>query len=120
MLLGEREVDRDGAAAEELILANNELATLARERARRQRELERTRRELQATLDELRTSYWHLQKIQEVLPLCMSCGRVKTDAARWQSVAEYLKDNEIFLSHGYCPSCAELYAREHGLEESEP
>jgi PAS domain-containing protein len=116
-IVGEPEVDGDRSAAEELMLLNNELATLARERARRERELEQTRAELETTLEELRTSYWHLQKIQEVLPLCMKCGRVKTAEAEWQPVVDYLKENEIFLSHGYCPNCAETVEREFGLEE---
>lgn len=116
-LLGEPDTTGDRTAAEELMLLNNELATVARERARRERELERTRQRLEAAIEELETSYWHLQKIQEVLPLCMRCGKVKTDEARWQTVVEYLKDNEIFLSHGYCPSCTELVFREHGLTE---
>lgn len=119
-LLGEPDTSGDRTAAEELMRLNNELATVARERARRERELERTRRELEAAIEELETSYWHLKKIQEVLPLCMRCGKVKTDEARWQTVAEYLKENEIFLSHGYCPGCTELVFREHGLAEESP
>ena len=118
-IIGEPDVAGDRTAADELMRLNNELATMARERARRERELERTRQKLQAALDEIETSYWHLQKIQEVLPLCMQCGKVKTDEARWQTVADYLRENEIFLSHGYCPGCAEAVLREHGLLEAE-
>ena len=116
-IVGEPETEGDRTAAEELLRLNNELATLARERARQQRELERTKRKLSDAFEELRTSYWHLRKIQEVLPVCMKCGRVKGDGSEWQTVVDYLKDNEIFLSHGYCPPCAEEAMREMGLEE---
>ncbi len=116
LLLGEPDAAADAAAADELMRLNNELSTMARERARRQRELDRTRRELEATLEELETSYWHLQKIQEVLPVCMQCGKVKTVDLEWQSVIDYLKANDVFLSHGYCPDCADTVLREAGLE----
>jgi hypothetical protein len=116
-IVGEPDVRGDRGVVEEMVQLNNELATMARERARRERELERTRQRLQAALDELETSYWHLKKIQEVLPLCMRCGRVKTDEAEWQSVVEYLKANEIFLSHGYCPPCSTAVLQEFGLDE---
>jgi len=117
-LIGEPDDVGERALTTRLLSLNNELATMTREGARRERELERTRRELEAALDELRASYWHLQKIQEVLPLCMGCGKVKGDGSHWQSVVDYLKANEIFLSHGYCPTCAESVLREHGLHES--
>jgi len=108
MLFGEPMVDIEGAASARMLALNNELAVLSRENTRRRRELERT-------LKELETSYYHLRKIQEILPLCMGCGKIKTDSTSWKSLAEYLKDNGIFVSHGYCPSCAETYEREHGL-----
>lgn len=115
-LVGEGEAEAEGAALDELMRLNNELATMARERARRERELERTRDELEKTLEELRTSYWHLQKIQEALPICMGCERIKSGDAPWSTVTDYLKENRIFLSHGYCPECAAEYERRHGLE----
>lgn len=119
-LAGEPEAEDGRAATDEMMRLNNELATVARERARNQRELERARDELERTLEELQTSYWHLQKIQEVLPVCVGCGKVKTDEPEWQTVVDYLAANEIFLSHGYCPACLERYEREIGFEVEEP
>lgn len=84
---------------------NNRLAVEIRDRARKEKELERVNRQLQATLKELDTAYWHLRKIQEVLPICLECGKVKTGDGNWQTVVEYLKANSQFLSHGYCPEC---------------
>lgn len=122
-LVGESEAGDGRAATEEMMHLNNELATMARERARSQRELERARVELERTLEELQTSYWHLQKLQEVLPVCVGCGKVKTDKAdeaEWQNVVDYLAANEIFLSHGYCPTCLASYEREIDFEVEEP
>jgi PAS domain S-box-containing protein len=107
LLVGEPDVEEDRAVAEELLRLNNELSVLSRESARRSRELEVARSELEKTLIELETSHWHLRKIQENLPLCMRCGKMETGEARWESLLDYLRSNEIFVSHGYCPVCAE-------------
>lgn len=90
----------------ELMDQNAELATLVRENARQRRELARANEALQVALDDLNTSYWHLEKIQELLPICMSCHEVKTAEGEWTSVVEYLQKHSLFLSHGYCPECA--------------
>jgi hypothetical protein len=117
LVIGESADAGTDVNTQELLQVNNEFATLTRELARKSRELERTRDELSATLKDLETSYWHLRKIQEVMPVCMGCGQLKTDGSRWQSVVDYFRSNEIFLSHGYCPPCAEGIAREFGLED---
>jgi response regulator RpfG family c-di-GMP phosphodiesterase len=69
-------------------------------------------RVIRESYDQLQNSFWHLRKIQEVLPICMGCGKVKTDEASWEDVVDYLKSNALFLSHGYCPECAEKMNRE--------
>lgn len=117
VLLGEERGDDDHEAATQLLHVNNQFATLSRELTRKSRELERLNRELSRTLDDLRTSYWHLQKIQEVLPVCMSCGQVKGDGAKWEPVVDYLKTNDIFVSHGYCPACFDRLMTEMDQEE---
>lgn len=116
-LVGEADAGGARATADQLMQLNNEFATVTRELTRRSRELEEAKAELSKALEELRTSYWHLQKIQEVLPVCMRCGRIRGDGATWQSVVEYLRSNDIFLSHGYCPECADATMRQYGLED---
>jgi heme-degrading monooxygenase HmoA len=103
-LVGEPAASLVNAGAK-LLELNNEMTVLARENARKGLELERARSDAQRALDELNATHWHLRKIQEVLPICMECGKVKTSDARWESVVEYLKKNTLFLSHGYCPDC---------------
>ena len=70
---------------------------------------------LQATLDELHRTHWHLRKIAEVLPMCAECGRVKPGDGEWASVADYLRENSLFLSHGCCPECAGKLQADLGL-----
>jgi two-component system cell cycle response regulator len=61
---------------------------------------------------EIQESHWHLRKIQEVLPICMSCQRVKTGDGQWDELIEFFKAHSNFLSHSYCPECgAEMLAQ---------
>ncbi|TVP56798.1 MAG: PAS domain-containing protein [Gemmatimonadales bacterium] len=114
ILIGEPDIEEDRSIADELLRLNSEFSVLSRENARRSRELEAARRELAETLAELEASHWHLRKIRENLPLCMECGRMNTGEAQWESIVEYLRSNDILVSHGYCPSCAEKLLNEDG------
>jgi hypothetical protein len=114
VILGEPPREKAEAFQEEWLRMNNQLAVLTRENARQNKELQQAKRELEQALADLRDSHWHLKKLQEVLPLCMDCGKVKA-GARWEGVVEYLKQNALFLSHGYCPDCLARKAAEWGL-----
>jgi heme-degrading monooxygenase HmoA len=108
VLVGEpvREHDRD--LAKGLLELNNRLALLVRENEKNVKALGQAKEKLENTLAELNQYHWHLRKIQETLPICMFCGKVKTGEARWEGVVEYLRANSLFLSHGCCPSCVHL------------
>jgi acyl-coenzyme A thioesterase PaaI-like protein len=118
VVLGEAETGEGHDATARLLLVNNEFATLTRELARKSRDLENANERLARTLKDLETSYWHLQKIQEVLPVCMSCGQVKSGDSRWEPVIDYFRTNDIFMSHGYCPPCYERLVNELEEEDS--
>lgn len=111
-LLGELPEGTPGESASALLRLNNELAALSRENLRKSRELEAARQKLAETLRELKESYWHLKKVQEVIPICMKCQRIRSGDKSWDDVAEYFRQNDIFLSHGLCPSCADEYMEE--------
>lgn len=95
--LAEREVDRlaERAAAEQGLVARNAA--------------------LQAALDDVRRSHWMLRRVQELLPVCSYCGKVRTGEGRWQTMREYLNENADFLTHGVCPDC--LAALESEMKE---
>ena len=89
-----------------------EINALSNDSAARIEDLEKVRstvecenQTLKAAYKQLDTSFWHLRKIQEVLPICMGCRKVKTADASWEDVVSFLKNNSMFLSHGYCPDC---------------
>jgi response regulator RpfG family c-di-GMP phosphodiesterase len=63
-------------------------------------------------------AFAQLRGLQEVIPICLGCGRIKTGAARWDDVVEYLKRNSQFLSHGYCPPCSEAVREQLGLRKA--
>lgn len=67
---------------------------------------------LKTAYDQLNKSFWHLRKIQELLPICMACGKVKTTDSVWEDVVSFLEKNSMFLSHGYCPECADNMMRQ--------
>lgn len=105
-LLAEPSLNRNTGYDEQLYATNNELSVLAREHARRGKELIAAKAQLQETLDELNRTHWHLRKVAEVLPMCVECGRIKPGEGDWGTVADYLRENSLFLSHGWCPECA--------------
>jgi hypothetical protein len=100
VLVGEPARGHDRELATELMEMNNRWALLVREN-------EKNTKQLRRALAELDESHWHLRKIQETLPICMFCGKVKTGDAHWEGVVDYLKANTLFLSHGCCPACLE-------------
>ena len=114
LIVAEDAEGADDRLRDELLRTNNQLAVLAREREAARNALEIARRELAilnseqaATLESLHSSYWHIQRIHELLPICMDCGEVKAADGNWQRAREFLMENAMnpFLSHGYCPAC---------------
>ncbi len=67
--------------------------------------LERRNEILARAVDDLRDSHWLLRRIQEVLPMCAYCGKVRVADDHWETVADYLRNNSDFLTHGVCPEC---------------
>ena len=111
-VVGERPAGESETLSRQLQSLNLELSTLARESARKEREHRQTADRLRETLEELDRSYWHLKKIQEFVPICMSCSRIKTGEGEeeWQGLVAHLRNHDVFVSHGYCPTCADELA----------
>jgi two-component system, NtrC family, sensor kinase len=69
--------------------------------ARKQADAERDAlvRDLQAALAEVKT-------LQDILPICSYCRKIRTDDDYWQHVEVYLAQHAgTRFSHGICPSC---------------
>ncbi len=69
------------------------------EARRADEEREQLVRELQAALAEVKT-------LQEILPICSYCRRVRDDANYWHTVEAYVaRSTSTKFSHSICPSC---------------
>jgi heme-degrading monooxygenase HmoA/Ni,Fe-hydrogenase III component G len=106
VIIGAPPVEKEKALQEELIALNNQFSVLIRENERQSKALKKAHKELEKAHEDLRQSHWHLKKIQEVLPICSVCHKVKTGDGQWDSLLKYFNDNSDFLSHGYCDECA--------------
>lgn len=120
-----RESTRDYHLVEENRRLSRRLRTVAAASATAAADLERLEGEagelagqnevLRAALVDLQESHWHLRRLQELLPMCMVCRKVRTGEEYWESVERYLLENSDFLTHGLCPEC--LATMEAGLDE---
>jgi len=69
------------------------------ERKRAEEERERLVTQLQAALAEVRS-------LQEILPICSYCKRIRDDAHYWQHVEAYISQHtNTRFSHSICPTC---------------
>jgi PAS domain-containing protein len=105
VLVGETVPEHDRALALQLLELNNRWALLVRDNEKTLKALRQAKEATERALADLDESHWHLRKIQETLPICMYCGKVKTGEIRWEGLVDYLKENSLFLSHGCCPTC---------------
>jgi len=106
-VIGELLQEDETQLQNELIALNNQLAVQLRENGRKTKALHRAKVKLEQALVELCESQRHLTRLQEVIPMCMRCGKVKTSESRWEAVVEYFQRNNLMVSHGYCPACFE-------------
>lgn len=94
--------------------ARKRATELAERLQARTEELEAAKRRLEESIAETAASHWMLERVADVLPLCMDCGQVR-EGREWGSVLDFLKRNAQFLSHGYCPDCAQRFIEREGL-----
>lgn len=70
--------------------------------------------ELQKTLSmrvqELEEALAHIRQLQDILPICSYCKKVRDDQNYWQQLESYLYNHsEVRFSHSVCPECYEKY-----------
>ena len=47
-----------------------------------------------------------VETLQQVLPICSSCKKVRDENGRWLEIEAYLKQRfNIDFTHSICPSC---------------
>jgi heme-degrading monooxygenase HmoA len=112
-LIAERNTLEEDNLGRQLIDLNNGWTQLSRELQQKNHQLAESRDQLAKAIEERDKSYWFIRKINEVLPFCMGCHKVKTTSSTWQDVEEFLKHHTDFLSHGYCPERLEKWTAEN-------
>ncbi len=77
-------------------------------------ELRRLNGDLEKALAEIKT-------LRGIIPICVSCKRIRDDQGFWQRVDVYVRDHsEAEFSHSYCPECARKLYPDYADEEDEP
>ena len=114
ILVAEKDTAEETDINTKFVDLNNELALLTRDIQQKNRDLKKARDTLAKALEERDKSFWYIRKLQEVLPFCMGCKKVKSaDESSWESLEKFLIANTEFLSHGYCPECLEKWKRDN-------
>jgi hypothetical protein len=67
--------------------------------------------ELYRTKDEM-------EKLRELLPICVHCHRIKINDDYWLTVEDYIKTHsETDLSHGICPECMKKHYSDYSRDD---
>lgn len=67
---------------------------------------------------ELRESLARIKTLRGLLPICVSCKKIRNDNDYWQSVEVYVAEHsEADFSHGLCPDCARRLYPDYYCEE---
>jgi len=87
-----------------LLPAVIEQALFKRELAEAKRRAEEERERL---IIELREALAEVKALSGLLPICMSCKKIRSDEGYWEQIEYYIQQHsEAKFSHGICPVCA--------------
>ncbi len=67
--------------------------------------------EAQAALEQARKE--ELRRLQEMLPICSRCHKVRDDHGYWSRLEKYFREHSgVIFTHGLCPDCVREYYTE--------
>ena len=90
----------------------------AQEEIAARKRIEQEREELIARL---REALAKIRTLRGLLPICVSCKKIRDDSGYWNQLESYLREHsEADFTHGLCPECAQrlypdLYEKSQGL-----
>jgi len=65
-------------------------------------------KELAQKIKELEDAMTEIRQLQEILPMCAYCHKIRDDEGFWHRVDRYLQTHTLSsVSHGVCPDCFE-------------
>ena len=69
--------------------------------------------EISKSCQALEAALTQVRQLQELLPICSQCKRIRNDKNYWQQIEIYLSQHaEVKFSHGYCPECYGKWVRD--------
>lgn len=77
--------------------------------------LHRALQEIRAQNLTLNEALAEVENLQDLLPVCAWCRKVRGDQGLWQGVEAYLQGKGTRLTHGICPQCQAEAQREMAL-----
>ncbi len=84
-------------------------------RAIEKRQAEEAREKL---IRELREALARIKTLSGMLPICMSCKKIRDDKGYWNQIEAYISEHsEAEFSHGLCPECAKKLYPEYYNEK---
>ncbi len=81
--------------------------------------LHRALKEIQERNLVLNEALAEVDRLQDLLPVCAWCRKVRGDQGLWQGVESYLQAKGARLTHGICPQCQEEAQREMATLKSQ-
>ncbi|MCU0607754.1 MAG: hypothetical protein MUF78_10135 [Candidatus Edwardsbacteria bacterium] len=62
---------------------------------------------------EIAATLARVKKLEGIVPICMSCKRIRDDRSSWHLLETYISEHtDAMFSHGVCPECKEKFIRE--------
>ncbi|ACH37407.1 MAG: hypothetical protein ACD_55C00013G0001 [uncultured bacterium] len=70
-------------------------------------ELQSQKEALTRKNQELQEALSRVKELSGLLPICMTCKKIRDDQGYWNQLESYISlHSEALFSHGYCPECA--------------
>ncbi len=94
--------ERESALHQELNCVNNQLINL-------QRVLDRKNASLQQISAELQEARTGIHTLQNLLPICSCCKKIRDEQGMWNQVENYFQDRTgVQFTHSICPDCTQV------------
>lgn len=97
-------------------LVKERTASLTKEISERQKAEEaliESSTKLKKSNSELQYALANIKTLEEILPICSYCKKIRDDRGYWSQVESYISNHtDTLFSHGICPECTEKALKE--------
>lgn len=65
-------------------------------------------------VNQLQNAQKEINTLRNILPICSTCKKIRSDDGYWNQVEDYLLvNNNLRFSHGFCPDCVKKLVEEY-------